>query len=99
MGCFAKWRASFAGVPRRNQVRIAVAMFFTFPQDARWNAERSAVEFGVEIGRTEGWSGSRGAFSNGCLPERPTPYRALRRTTSGKPGSRPLPSGRCAGAG
>jgi hypothetical protein len=31
MGCFAKWRASFAGVPRRNQVRIAVAMFFTFP--------------------------------------------------------------------
>jgi hypothetical protein len=25
-------------------------MFFTFPEDARWNAERQAVEFGVEIG-------------------------------------------------
>jgi hypothetical protein len=25
-------------------------MFFTFPDDARWNAERQAVEFGVEIG-------------------------------------------------
>jgi hypothetical protein len=37
--------------PGRSQVRIAVAMFFTFPEDARWNAERQAVEFGVEIGR------------------------------------------------
>jgi len=26
------------------------AIFFTFPEDARWNAERQAVEFGVEIG-------------------------------------------------
>jgi hypothetical protein len=25
-------------------------MFFTFPEDARSNAEREAVEFGVEIG-------------------------------------------------
>ena len=25
-------------------------MFFTFPEDARWNAEQQAVEFGVEIG-------------------------------------------------
>jgi hypothetical protein len=25
-------------------------MFFTFPEDARWNADRQAVEFGVEIG-------------------------------------------------
>ena len=25
-------------------------MFFTFPEDARWNAERQAVEFGVKIG-------------------------------------------------
>ena len=28
-------------------------MFFTFPEDARWNAERQAVEFGVEIGEYE----------------------------------------------
>ena len=25
-------------------------MFFIFPEDTRWNAERQAVEFGVEIG-------------------------------------------------
>jgi hypothetical protein len=29
-------------------------MFFTFPEDARWNAERQAVEFGVEIGEYQG---------------------------------------------
>jgi hypothetical protein len=29
-------------------------MFFTFPEDARWNAEGQAVEFGVVIGVYEG---------------------------------------------
>ena len=29
-------------------------MFFTFPEDARRNAERQAVEFGVEIGEYQG---------------------------------------------
>jgi hypothetical protein len=29
-------------------------MFFSFPEDARWNAERQAVEFGVEIGEYRG---------------------------------------------
>lgn len=29
-------------------------MFFRFPEDARWNAEREAVEFGVGIGEYEG---------------------------------------------
>jgi hypothetical protein len=29
-------------------------MFFTFPENARWNAERQAVEFGVGIGEYEG---------------------------------------------
>ena len=29
-------------------------MFFTFPEDARWNAETQAVEFGVGIGEYEG---------------------------------------------
>jgi len=29
-------------------------MFFTFPEDGRWNAERQAVEFGVEIGEYQG---------------------------------------------
>ena len=29
-------------------------MFFTFPEDAHWNAEQQAVEFGVEIGEYRG---------------------------------------------
>jgi|HubBroStandDraft_3_1064219.scaffolds.fasta_scaffold70673_2 hypothetical protein len=29
-------------------------MFFTFPEDTRWNAERQAAEFGVEIGEYRG---------------------------------------------
>jgi hypothetical protein len=29
-------------------------MLFTFPEDARWNAKRHAVEFGVEIGEYQG---------------------------------------------
>lgn len=29
-------------------------MFFSFPEDARWNAEREAVEFSVGIGEYEG---------------------------------------------
>jgi hypothetical protein len=44
-------------------------MFFTFPEDARWNAERPAVEFGVEIGEYRG-----GVFQR-LLPERPNPAR------------------------
>jgi hypothetical protein len=37
-------------------------MFFTFPEDAHWNADRQAVEFGVAIGA---WSGSRAVCSSG----------------------------------
>jgi hypothetical protein len=29
-------------------------MFFTFPEDARWNADTQVVEFGVGIGEYEG---------------------------------------------
>ena len=29
-------------------------MFFIFPEDARWNAEIQAIEFGVGIGEYEG---------------------------------------------
>ena len=37
-------------------------MFFTFPEDARWNAERQAVGFGVEVGEYRGMV--RGGYSN-----------------------------------
>ena len=29
-------------------------MFFRFPEDARWNADRQTVEFGVGVGEYEG---------------------------------------------
>jgi hypothetical protein len=71
-------------------------MFFTFPEDARWNAKRQAVEFGGEIGEYHGVVRvSRRVFQR-LFPERPIPYRALRRTTSSIPASRPSPSGNSA---
>jgi hypothetical protein len=35
------------------------------------------VDFGSRSVSTMAWSGCRGAFSNGCLPERPTPERCV----------------------
>jgi hypothetical protein len=47
-------------------------MFFTFPEDARWNADQQAVEFGVEIGEYRGVTRvPRRVF------QRPTPERCV----------------------
>jgi hypothetical protein len=52
-------------------------MFFPCPEDARWNAERQAVEFGVEIGEYRGVVRvPRRAFQR-LLPERPAPERCV----------------------
>src|SRR5260370_15390169 len=52
-------------------------MFFAFPDDARWNAEQQAVEFGVEIGEYRGVVRvSRRVFQR-LLSERPTPERCV----------------------
>jgi hypothetical protein len=52
-------------------------MFFTFPEDAHWNAERQAVEFGVQIGEYRGVvSVPRRVFQR-LLPESPTPERCV----------------------
>jgi hypothetical protein len=37
-----------------DQAGTGAAVLFTFPEDARWNVERQAVEFGVEIGEYHG---------------------------------------------
>lgn len=52
-------------------------MFFTFPEDARWNDERQAVGFGVAIGEYEGvvWVPRR-VFQH-LVPESPSPERCL----------------------
>jgi hypothetical protein len=65
-------------------------MFFAFPEDARWNADRQAVEFGVEIGEYSGVVRVPRQVFQCLLPQRPTP--ASRRTISDGPGSRALPS-------
>ena len=52
-------------------------MFFTFPEDARWNAERQAVEFGVEIGEYHGVVRVPRRVFQQLLPERPTPERCV----------------------
>ena len=44
-------------------------MFFTFPENAHWNAERQAVEFGVEIGEHRVVRVPRRVFQR-LLPER-----------------------------
>ena len=52
-------------------------MFFRFPPDARWNAERSAVEFGVGLGEYEGVVRVSRRVFLGLLDESPTPERCL----------------------
>src|SRR5215470_11294391 len=52
-------------------------MFFTFPEDAHWNAERQAVEFGVEIGEYSGVVRVPWRVFQRLLPERPTPERCV----------------------
>ena len=52
-------------------------MFFTFPEDAHWNAERQAVEFGVEIGEYNGLVRVPRRVFQRLLPERPTPERCV----------------------
>jgi hypothetical protein len=52
-------------------------MFFTFPEDARWNAEQQAVEFGVEIGEYSGVVRVPRRVFQRLLPERPTPERCI----------------------
>ena len=52
-------------------------MFFTFPENARWNAERQAVEFGVGIGEYEGVVRLPRRLFQRLLPESPAPERCL----------------------
>ena len=52
-------------------------MFFTFPENAHWNAEQQAVEFGVEIGEYRGVVRVPRRVFQRLLPERPTPERCV----------------------
>ena len=58
-------------------------MFFTFPEDTRWNAERQAVEFGVEIGEYSGVVRVRGTREEVSQID-PLSGRSLPRIVTGK---------------
>ena len=52
-------------------------MFFTFPEDARWNEDRYSVEFGIEIGEYAGIVRVARRVFQSLLTERPTPERCM----------------------
>ena len=52
-------------------------MFFRFPPDARWNPERSVVEFGIGVGECEGVVRVPRRVFQTLLPEAPTPECCL----------------------
>jgi hypothetical protein len=52
-------------------------MFFAFPDDTRWNAERQAVEFGVEIGEYHGVVRIPRRVFQRLLPDTPVPERCV----------------------
>jgi hypothetical protein len=52
-------------------------MFFIFPEDAHWNAERQAVALRVEIGEYRGVVRVARRVFQRLLPERPTPERCV----------------------
>ena len=53
-------------------------MLFTFPEDAHWNADRQAVEFGVEIGEYRGVVRVPRRVFQRLLPETPIPEPVYR---------------------
>jgi hypothetical protein len=67
------------------------------PKDARWNADRQTVEFGVEIGEYHGTVRVPRCVFQRLRQERPTP-EASRRTISSEPSSKALPNGSSAAA-
>ena len=52
-------------------------MFFRFPPDARWNAQRASVEFGIGVGEYEGVARIPRRVFQRLLDQAPTPERCL----------------------
>ena len=52
-------------------------MFFRFPPDARWNSERSVVEFGIGVGEYEGVVRVSRRVLQNLISQPPTPERCL----------------------
>jgi hypothetical protein len=52
-------------------------VFFTFPEDARWNPDREAVEFSVVLGEYEGTVRIGRRVFQRLLDQSPTPERCI----------------------
>ena len=52
-------------------------VFFSFPEDARWNGDRDAVEFTVLLGEYEGTVHVARRVFQHLLDQSPTPERCL----------------------
>jgi hypothetical protein len=52
-------------------------MFFTFPEDTRWNDDRDAVEFSVILGPYEGTVRVPRRSFQGLIDQSPTPERCM----------------------
>jgi hypothetical protein len=52
-------------------------LFFEFPEDARWNDERDAVEFSVILRPYEGTARIGRRVFQSLLDQRPTPERCM----------------------
>jgi hypothetical protein len=52
-------------------------MFFAFPEDARWNADRDAVEFSVLLGEYQGSVRIARRVFQHLLDQSPTPERCM----------------------
>jgi hypothetical protein len=58
-------------------MRAVTPMFLHLPEDAHWNAERQAVNFGVEIGEYRGLVRVPRRGFQRLLLERPIPERCV----------------------
>src|SRR5437868_11608094 len=56
---------------------MVAMVFFTFPEDARWNAERDAIEFSVLLGEYQGTVRIARRIFQRLLDQSPTPERCL----------------------
>ena len=52
-------------------------VFFSFPEDARWNGDRNAVEFTVLLGEYQGTVRVARRVFQRLLDQSPTPERCL----------------------
>jgi len=66
----------------------AAMLFFEFPEDARWSADRDAVEFSVILRPYEGTVRIGRRVFQHLLDQSPTPEDALRHSTFSGLGSR-----------